>query len=330
MSGPAALLLLAALAPREGDYVLRDFRFASGESLHELRLHYTTLGERRNPAVLILHGTTGSGRQFLAQSFAGELFGPGQLLDAGRFFVILPDGIGHGKSSKPSDGLRRRFPRYTYHDMVAAQYLLVTEHFQVKRLRLVMGTSMGGMHTWMWGARYPDFMDALLPLASAPVEIAGLNRMRRRMILDALRAEAGRAGLRTAVYSLLLMTASPAELHRRAPTREAADALFDKMVRERTERLDATDMLYAFDASRDYNPAPHLEKIRAPLTAINSADDAVNPPELGILEREIQRVKHGRYVLLPISEETRGHGTHALPQVWKEHLAELLARSGGL
>jgi homoserine O-acetyltransferase len=330
MSGPAALLLLAALAPHEGDYLVRDFRFASGERLPELRLHYTTLGDRRHPAVLILHGTTGSGRQFLAENFAGELFGPGQLLDAGRHFLILPDGIGHGKSSKPSDGLRTRFPRYTYHDMVAAQYRLVTEHFGLKRLRLVMGTSMGGMHTWMWGVLYPEFMDALLPLASAPVEIAGLNRIRRRMILDALRADAGSRGLRTAVYSLLLMTASPADLHRRAPTREEADALFDKMVRERMARLDATDMLYAFDASRDYQPAPHLEKIRAPLTAINSADDAVNPPELGILERAIRHVKHGRYVLLPISSETRGHGTHSLAKVWKEHLAELLARSGGL
>ena len=307
-------------APVEGDAVLHDFRFTSGEVLPELRLHYTTIGSPDHDAVLLLHGTTGSGRQFLSDDFAGELFGRGQLLDGRRHFLILPDGIGHGKSSKPSDGLRARFPRYTYDDMVAAQYRLVTEHLRLTHLRLVLGTSMGGMHTWMWGVRHPDFMDALMPLASAPVEIAGLNRIRRRMIIDSIRS----GHLPAAVYSLLLMTASPLQLYRQAPTREAADALFDKMVRERVARTDAHDMLYAFEASRDYNPAPHLEKIQAPLTAVNSADDPVNPPELGILEREIRRVKRGRYVLIPTSDQTRGHGTHSLPKLWKSHLEQLL------
>jgi len=199
----------------------------------------------------------------------------------------------------------------------------------------VMGTSMGGMHTWMWGVRYPGFMDALMPLASAPVEIAGLNRIRRRMVIDSIRNDpewkggdytVQPRGLTAAMYSLLLMVASPAQLYQQAPAREAADALFDKMVRERLARADANDVLYAYEASRDYNPAPDLEKIQAPLTAINSADDLVNPPELGILEREIRRVKHGRYVLLPVSDETRGHGTHSQPKVWKQYLEELLGR----
>lgn len=322
-------------APVEGNYIIRDFRFASGEILLELRLHYTTIGQPQQDAVLILHGTGGSGRQFLSENFAGELFGRGQLLDGSRHFLVLPDGIGHGQSSKPSDGLRARFPRYGYTDLVVAQYRLLTEHFRVRHLRLVMGTSMGGMHTWMWGVKYPDLMDALMPLASAPVEIAGLNRIRRRIVIDSIRNDPERKGgdytvqprgLTAAMYSLLLMVASPAQLYRQAPTREAADALFDKMVRERLVRADANDMLYAYEASRDYNPAPDLEKIQAPLTAINSADDLVNPPELGILEREIRRVKRGRYVLLPVSAETRGHGTHSLPRVWKQYLEELLGR----
>ena len=320
-------------APIEGDYTIRDFRFASGETLPELRLHYTTIGRPQQDAVLILHGTGGSGRGFLSESFAGELFGRGQLLDGARHSLILPDGIGHGKSSKPSDGLRARFPRYTYTDMVVAQHRLLTEHFGVHHLRLVMGTSMGGMHTWLWGVRYPDFMDALMPLASAPVEVAGLNRMRRRMIIDSIRNDPDwnggdyttqPRGLTAAMYSLMLMVASPLQLYQQVPTREAADALFDKMVRERVARADANDMLYAYEASRDYNAAPHLEQIQAPLTAVNSADDLVNPPELGILEREIRRVKHGRYVLLPITDQTRGHGTHSLPRLWKTYLEQLL------
>jgi homoserine O-acetyltransferase len=305
-------------------------------------LHYTTLGapmrddagKVRN-AVLILHGTSGSGQSFLREQFAGVLFGPGQLLDATRYFIILPDGIGHGNSSRPSEGLRAKFPRYGYEDMVRAQYQLV-EGIGVNHLRLVMGTSMGGMHTWLWGERYFDFMDALLPLASLPVEIAGRNRMIRRMIMDSIRNdpewldgeyETQPRGLVSAVHALLFMVSSPLQWRKQAPTQAAADKLFDTMVQSYASEFDANDLLYQFDASHDYNPAPDLERIQAPLTAINSADDQVNPPELGIMEREIERVKQGRYVLLPITDETRGHGTHSLPKLWKHHLADLLEAS---
>ena len=339
----AALVLAAALTPTPGDFILDDFRFDSGETLARLKIHYVTLGTlHRGPsgrvdnAVLILHGTGGSGRQFLADAFAGVLFGPGQLLDAGRDYVILPDGIGHGGSSKPSDGLHARFPRYGYRDMVRAQHRLLTDGLNVDHLRLVMGTSMGGMHTWLWGETYPDFMDALMPLASLPVQIAGRNRMMRRMIIDSLRNDpewkggeytAPPRGLASAVYTLLFMVSSPLQWQKAAPTREAADRFFDEQVQARLRGVDANDMLYQFEASADYDPAPELEKIQAPLTAVNSADDQVNPPELGILEREIRRVKRGAYVLIPTSDETRGHGTHSRPSVWKQHLADLLERS---
>jgi homoserine O-acetyltransferase len=334
------------LVPRQGDLTLRDFKFNSGEILPELRLHYRTLGTPRRDArgvvrnaVLILHGTTGSGAGFLSDQFAGVLFGSGQLLDAAEYFIILPDGIGHGQSSKPSDGLRARFPHYGYGDMVTAHYRLLTEGLGVNHLRLVMGTSMGGMHTWLWGERYPDFMDALMPLASLPVQIAGRNRMMRRMVVDPIKNDpewkngeytSQPRGLTTAIYTLLFMTSSPLQWQAQAPTREAADRLFDEMMQRQLARLDANDMLYAFDASRDYDPAPSLEEIEAPLVAINSADDQVNPPELGILEREIKRVKRGQYVAIPISEKTRGHGTHSLPVLWKEHLARLLKESDGV
>ena len=342
------LLSLPALAqnpptPNQGDVVLRDFKFASGETLPELKLHYRTLGTpRRDPAgvvrnaVLVLHGTGGSGAGFLADSFAGVLFKPGQLLDATRYFIVLPDGIGHGQSSKPSDGLHARFPHYGYRDMVAAQYRLLTEGLGVNHLRLVMGTSMGGMQTWLWGETYPDFMDALMPLASLPVQIAGRNRMMRRMVIDSIKNDpewnngeykSQPRGLTAAVYTLLFMTSSPLQWQKQAPTRDAADRMFDEMVKRQLARADANDMLYTFDASRDYDPAPKLESIQAPLVAINSADDQVNPPELGILERETKRVKRGRYILIPISEQTRGHGTHSLPEIWKQHLAQLLEES---
>ena len=326
------LFSLAAAAanyppPAESDFVIHNFRFKSGESLDELKLHYTTLGSLRGDnAVLIMHGTGGTGKGFLSDQFAGVLFGPDQLLDATRYFIILPDGIGHGKSSKPSDGLRDRFPHYDYDDMVAAQYRLVTEGLGVKHLRLVAGTSMGGMQTWVWGEMYPDFTDALMPLASLPVELAGRNRFFRRMIIDPLRADPVN-GLRTAIYTLTIMTSSPLQMQKQAPTRDEADRLFDETIEKRIAANNGYDMLYQFDSSRNYNPEPNLEKIRAPLVAINSADDQVNPPELGILEREIQRVKHGRAVVLPITDQTRGHGTHSLPAVWKQYLAELLASS---
>jgi homoserine O-acetyltransferase len=326
-----ALLAIAACAmasdypaPKEADFVVRDFHFSNGETLPQLRLHYRTIGAPgANNAVLILHGTGGSGKQFLTEQFAGILYGPGQLLDASKHFIILPDAIGHGGSSKPSDGLGEKFPHYGYQDMVAAQYRLVTEGLGLKHLRLVMGTSMGGMQTWMWGERYPDFMSALMPLASAPVEIAGRNRFFRRMMVDSLRSDPVN-GLRTALYILMIMTSCPLEIQKEAPTQEKADALFDSTYRKRAEGVKGIDLLYQADSSRDYNPQPHLENIQAPLLAINSADDQVNPPELGIVEREIRRVKHGRFVLLPISDQTRGHGTHSLPAVWGSYMAELL------
>lgn len=343
----ALLFLLghpAAAAVREdttaGDFVIRNFRFASGEVLPELRLHYLTLGKPRRDAagktrnaVLILHGTTGSGRQFLSPGFANELFGPGQLLDTTRYYVILPDGIGHGRSSKPSDGLRARFPRYGYQDMITAQYRLLTEELKVNHLRLVMGTSMGGMHAWMWGERYPDFMDGLVPLASVPTEIAGRNRMMRKMMIDAIRSDpewnGGNysrqpRGLQAALHILFMMTSSPLQQHRAAPTREAADRWITEWMRTRLASTDANDFLYAFDASHDYDPSHHLERITAPVLAINSADDLVNPPELGLMERLIARVKQGRYILIPTSEQTRGHGTHTMAAVWREHLETFL------
>ena len=344
-----ALLALAALLacraqaapqPVEGDWVAHDFVFKSGEKLAELKLHYTTLGTperdasgRVRNAVLIMHGTGGSGRGFLSPGFGGELFGRDQPLDASRFYIILPDAVGHGKSSKPSDGLRMQFPHYRYDDMVRAQYLLVHDGLHVDHLRLVMGTSMGAMHTWIWGEMYPDFMDALMPLASAPVEIAGRNRMFRAMIIQAIRGDPDWKngdytsppvnGLIAAQYALWMMTSSPLQLHKANPTREKADAAVAAL-RERAVRTDANNMLYYYEASTDYNPSPDLEKIRAPLFAINSADDEVNPPELGILEREIKRVPRGRYILVPTSDETRGHGTHSRAVVWKNYLIELL------
>ena len=331
------------LTPAEGDFVIKDFRFASGESLPELRLHYATFGRLERDArgsarnaVLILHGTGGTGRQFLRDVFAGVLFGPGQLLDTSRDYVILPDGIGHGRSSKPSDGLHARFPHYTYDDMVRAHYRLLTEHLGVNHLRLVMGTSMGGMQTWVWGETYPDFMDALMPLASLPVEIAGRNRTQRKMILDAIRTDPAwqngeyssqPRGVTTALYILMIMGSAPLQWQKVAPTRVVADSILDDYVRARLAQTDANDMLYYFDASRFYNPAPNLERIVAPLVAVNSADDEINPPELGIMEREIRRVKRGRYVLIPISDKTRGHGTHTLAALWKDELARLLRES---
>lgn len=320
--------------PVEGDFTIRDFHFHSGESLPELRLHYTTVGNPSNPAVLIMHGTGGMGRSFLSAGFAGELFGPGQPLDATKYFIVLPDGIGHGKSSKPSDGLRAHFPHYCYDDMVIADHRLLTEYLKIQHVRLIMGTSMGAMHSWIFGEMYPDFMDALLPLASAPVEIAGRNRMLRRIVIDSIRDDPEwkngnydkppMEGLLGAQYGLMVMTSSPLQMLKQSPTRALADAAFDK-VKERAARADANDMLYQFESSTDYNPEPGLEKIKARLIAVNSADDQVNPPELGIMEHEIKRVKHGRYVLIPISDQTRGHGTHSVAKLWKQYVVELLA-----
>jgi homoserine O-acetyltransferase len=326
--------------PTEGDYTIRDFKFASGETLPELRLHYRTLGKPEKDArgettnaVLITHGTTGSGAQFIRPEFAGELFGKDQPLDATKFYIVLPDGIGHGKSSKPSDGMHAKFPRYGYLDMVEAQYRLLTDGLGVNHARLVMGTSMGGMHTWLWGELHPDFMDALMPLASLPTQISGRNRAWRRMIIDAIRNDPDWRGgdyatqppsLRTAAEMLWFMSSSPVLRQKEAPTLAKTDEALDKFVAEYLKMDDANDVLYAMEASHDYDPGPNLEKIRAPLLTISSADDLINPPELGILEHEIKRVPKARAVVIPLSDKTRGHGSHTIAALWKDQLLKLL------
>src|SRR3989440_8708816 len=327
-------------APTESDFTIHDFKFASGETLPELRVHYRTLGKpekdaqgKTTNAVLIMHGTTGSGAQFIRPEFAGELFGKDQPLDATKFFIVLPDGVGHGKSSKPSDALHAKFPRYGYVDMVEAQYRLLTDGLGVNHARLVMGTSMGGMHSWLWGESHPDFMDALMPLASLPTQISGRNRAWRRVIIDAIRNDpAWRGGeysseppsLRTALEMLWLVSSNPVLRQDEAPTLARADQALDAYVDDQMKSADANDLLYAVSASQDYDPGPALEKIEAPLIAVNSADDLINPPELKILEREIQRVPHGRAVVIPFSERTRGHGSHTVAVLWKRHPEELL------
>lgn len=341
----AGALEAQATAPgagTEGDFEMRDFKFTDGSTLPVLRIHYTTLGTPKKDArgvvrnaVLILHGTTGNGRGFLGRNFGGELFQPGQPLDTTKHFIILPDGIGTGKSSRPSEGLHAKFPRYGYEDMITAQYRLVTEGLHVNHLLLVMGTSMGAMHTWMWGERYPDFMDGLMPLASAPTQIAGRNRMFRALVSKAIREDPDwnngeytkpPRGLMTGLTVLWMMTSSPLQQHKDAPTRDSADAIINRYVDQRLRTTDANDFLYQYEASRDYDPSVALEKIQAPLVAINSADDVVNPPELGLMERLMPRVKRGKYVLIPTSDRTRGHGTHSLPAIWKPYLVELLGQ----
>jgi homoserine O-acetyltransferase len=329
----------------EGDFVVHNFQFHSGESLPELRLHYTTLGkpvrdahERTTNAVLILHGTGGTGHQFLQPQFAGVLFGPGQLLDASRYYIILPDGIGHGKSSKPSDGMHAHFPQYDYDDMVAAHYRLVSEGLGVNHLRLVMGTSMGCMHSFVWGETYPDFMDALMPLACVPVQIAGRNRIWRKMIMDAIRedpewkggeyTEEPKQALRTALDFLLMAGSAPIPMQKTLPTRDDADKYLDDYFRTRFSGLDANDLLYQVNASRNYDPSQQLGKIKAPVMFVNSGDDFINPPELGIAQQEIKKVKNGQFVLIPASEQTHGHGTHTWAEFWKLYMAKLLEKSG--
>jgi homoserine O-acetyltransferase/O-succinyltransferase len=330
--------------PAQADYVLKNFKFTSGESLPEVKIHYRTLGMPRRDnqgvvrnAILIGHGTGGTGAQFIQDNFAGQLFGPGQPLDTDRYYIIMTDGIGHGQSTKPSDGLHARFPHYGYTDMVEAQYRLLTEGLGVHHLRLVMGTSMGGMQTWVWGERHPDFMDALMPLASVPVQISGRNRVFRRVIIDAIRNDPEWRGgeykaeppsLKTAEEMLFFMGQNPIIRQQAMPTLKDSDAVLDKYVAEQIKTADANDILYQVEASWDYDPSPGLEKIRAPLLAINSADDLINPPELGILEREIKRVAEGRAIVIPLSRETHGHQSHTIAALWKNYLVELLAASG--
>lgn len=350
MKSLAILLLLpaavAAYPPlTEADFIIKDFKLSSGDTLPELRMHYRTLGKPRRDkadvvcnAVLLLHATGGKGDQFVGKGkaddwFANEMFGKGQPLDAERYFIIIPDNLGHGKSTKPSDGLKGRFPRYGYHDMIAAQHRLLTEGLDVHHLRLVVGTSMGGMHTWLWGQKYPDFMDLLVPLASLPDQISGRNRMWRKTVSELVRGDpewnggdykAQPRSLRTAAQILHLMSGNPALRQKEAPTLKKADEVFEKDVAKRLKNLDANDLLYALESSFDYDPAPGLDKIRAPLLAINFADDLINPPELGILEREIKRVPNGRALLIPASDQTQGHSTHTKAALWKGHLRKLL------
>lgn len=330
----------AQRTPAGNDYIIHNFKFQSGETLPELRLHYIALGKPRRDAdgvvrnaVIVNHGTGGSGAGFMSRNFAGVLFGPGQLLDTAKYYVILQDGIGHGKSSKPSDGLHAKFPKYTYDDMIAAQHELLTKGLGVNHLRLVTGTSMGCMHSWVWGETYPDFMDGILPLACAPTQIAGRNRMIRTMIMDAIRNDPDYKngeyttqprGLRDAEGFLFIMTSAPKVQQKQAATRDQADSLIRAYQDRGYRNGDANDMLYQFNASRMYDPSHDLETITAPVLAINSADDFVNPPELGLMEQLMPRVKHGQYILLPITDQTRGHGTHSLPAVWQHYLADFL------
>jgi homoserine O-acetyltransferase len=327
-------------APVAGDFTIRDFHFHDGESLPDIHMHYLTLGEPRRDehgvvrnAVLILHGTTGSSAQFLRPEFADELYGRGQPLDATRFYLILPDNLGHGQSSKPSDGLHARFPKYGYRDMIDAQYRLLTEGLHVNHLRLVMGTSMGGMHTWFWGEMHPDFMDALMPLASLPTQISGRNRVWRRMVIDSIQDspdwdngnyQKQPSGLRIAAETMYFMGSNPAIQARQFPTLKSMDVALNAYVASFLTNHDANDVMYAFAASEDYDPGPDLEEITAPLLAINSADDLINPPDQGILEREIKRVKHGKAIVLPETDQTVGHGSHTKAVLWKKDLARFL------
>jgi homoserine O-acetyltransferase/O-succinyltransferase len=346
VGGAASAALLGAAGvraqvPPGHDFVMRDFHFTSGETLPELRLHYRTFGTiRRNAAghvvnaVLIMHGTGGAGTQFIRPEFSGQLFGAGQILDTARYFIILPDDIGHGGSSKPSDGLKAAFPHYGYADMVMAEHALVSDGLHVDHLRLVMGTSMGCMHSWMWGEQYPEYMDGLVPLACAPTQIAGRNRMFRDMMMDDIRDDpawmAGNyqnqpPGFSAALRTELLVSSNPIQYQRSAPTRDSADRFLESRLAAMVATSDANDLLYQIGSSRDYDPSAHLEEIVAPVLAINSADDVINPPELGLMERLMPRVAHGRYVLLPLSDATRGHGTHTMAAVWKSYLETFLA-----
>jgi homoserine O-acetyltransferase len=324
-------------APKAADWTAQNFRFHTGEVMPALNLHYTTLGSPSNEAVLILHGTAGNGDGLLAAAFGGQLFGPGQPLDATKYFIILPDALGHGQSSKPSDGLRAKFPKYNYDDMVLAQYRLVTEGLGLRHLRLVLGNSMGGMQTWIWGVSHPEFMDALVPMASQPTAMASRNWMMRRLIVDTIRNDPAWNGgnyttqptaIRAANAFFGIATSGGSQAYQKmAPTREAADKLLDARLAA-PFTADANDFLYQWESSGDYNPAPGLERIQAPLLAINAADDERNPPETGIMERELKRVKNGRLFLIPGSEDTRGHGTTGMAALWKAQLQQFMEATG--
>ncbi len=336
-----AALLPAALAQAqpvtgEGTWVVRDYKFQSGELLPELKIHYHTVGAASGEPVLVLHGTTGSGAGMMAPGFGGELFGPGQALDSSRYHVILPDAIGTGQSTKPSDGLRAAFPRYNYNDMVDAQYRLVTEHLGIKHLRLVIGNSMGGMQTWIWAQRYPGMMDVAVPMASLPIPMSGRNWMLRRLLTESIRNDPEWQGgnyskqprslqFASVFYGTATIGGNQA-IYAAAPSRDKADALLEQRLKA-TFVGDANDHLYQWESSADFDPSAGLEKIQATLLAINSADDERNPPELGVLEREIKRVRRGSVLLIPGSAQTAGHGTTGQAKWWKQDLADLLAKA---
>jgi homoserine O-acetyltransferase/O-succinyltransferase len=348
----ASLAVLSALsspafgqstAPVEADAVFRDYVFSTGERLPEVKIHYTTLGTPKRDArgeisnaVMILHGTGGTGHQFFQPQFAAELFGPGQVLDTSKYFIILPDNVGHGKSSKPSDGLRMAFPKYDYSDMIATQHALVTKTLGIKKLKLILGTSMGCMHAFMWGSRYPEAVEKLAPFACLPVEIAGQNRMWRKLSIDAIKADpawnAGNyttppmSGLRTAATLSLIAGANPLALQAQYPTRQAAEAYTNEAFARVVTRNDANDIIYQLDSSRNYNPWPMLEAIKAPTLWINSADDFINPANYGITEMAMKRLPNTKFILIPASPETKGHGTHTWAKFWKDDLATLLAQ----
>jgi homoserine O-acetyltransferase len=336
--GLVALTSLTALAaeypaPKQATWTARDFKFHTGEVMPELRLAYTTVGEPTGEPVVLLHGTTGSAASMLTPAFAGELFGAGQPLDANKYFIIIPDAIGHGKSSKPSDGLRAKFPKYNYDDMVEAQVRLVNEGLGIRHVRLVIGNSMGGMHTWLWGTKYPAYMDALVPMAAQPSEMASRNWMLRRLLVETVRSDPGwnggnyteqpRAMKMASVFYAIATNGGTLAFQKAAPTREAADKLVDARLAA-PFNADANDFVYQWESSRDYNASPGLERIQAALLAINAADDERNPPETGIMERELKRVKNGRLHLIPASEDTRGHGTTGNAKFWSSQVQQLL------
>jgi homoserine O-acetyltransferase len=328
---------------QDGNFTIPNFRFATGESLPALHLHYLTLGQpHRNPAgkvdnaVLLLHGTGGDAHSLLYPAFSDVLFGPGQPLDITKYFLIFPDDIGHGESSRPSDGLRAQFPQYDYDDMVASQHTMLTDGLHIDHLRLILGTSMGCMQSFVWAETYPGFSDALMPLACLPVQIAGRNRIMRWMAMDAITSDPAYDhgnyttqpnGLRTALEITFIMGSSPLQLQKAAPTRDAADALVQKWLAARMRDTDANNYLYNWNASRNYDPTARLSTITVPVMWINSADDLINPPELGIAEKMVTRMPRATFVLIPTSDATRGHGTHTMAALWQQYLVTLLQQS---
>jgi len=344
-SSPASATNQSEWPTHDGTFDIPDFHFKDGEIIPTLHLHYLTLGSphhnsqgRVDNAILLLHGTGGSANSLFAPQFSNVLFGPGQPLDITKYFLIFPDDIGHGQSSKPSDGLRMRFPHYDYDDMVRSQYIMLTEGMHIDHLRLIFGTSMGCMQSFVWGETYPRFADALMPMACLPIEIAGRNRMWRYMAMEAIRHDPAwnngnyttepEEGLRGASDLLVIAGSAPLQMQKNEHTRAEAEAYVNKTIAADIARTDANNFLYYFNASRNYNPEPKLSTITAPVLWINSADDFINPPELGIAEKMVKRMPHARFILIPTSDATRGHGTHTQAAVWKNYMSDFLRQTG--